>query len=137
MERSAELRDLCIALSEAHSRPDASFIERHVSSQEGVLSIGSDPKEWIEGEQVLEIFKQALQEAVIRSSPSEEEFVRELDAFVEGTVGWASSRFRWMSKDGNEIPMRWTAVFHLEDGEWKMAQAHASVGVPNEEVFGA
>ena len=50
MERSAELRDLCIALSEAHSRPDASFIERHVSSQEGVLSIGSDPKEWIEGE---------------------------------------------------------------------------------------
>jgi SnoaL-like domain len=134
--RSAELRDLCVALSEAHSRADASFIEHHVSGQEGILSIGSDPNEWIEGEQVLEAFKQALQVDVVRSSPSEDDFIKELDAFVEGTVGWASSRFRWMSKDGSEIPMRWTAVFHREDGEWKMVQVHASVGVPNEEVFG-
>ncbi len=58
--RSAELRDLCVALSEAHSIADASFIERHVSGQEGVLSIGSDPNEWIEGEQVLEAFEQEL-----------------------------------------------------------------------------
>ena len=69
MMRSAELRDLCVALSEAHSGVDASFIERHVSGQEGVLSIGSDPNEWIEGEQVLEVFKQALQEDDVRSSP--------------------------------------------------------------------
>ena len=136
MMRSAELRDLCVALSEAHSHADAPFIERHVSGQEGVLSIGSDPNEWTEGEQVLEAFRQALQGDDVRSSPSEDDFIRELDAFVEGTVGWASSRFRWMSKDGSEIPMRWTAVFHREDGEWKMVQAHASVGVPNEEVFG-
>jgi ketosteroid isomerase-like protein len=85
---------------------------------------------------VLEAFKQALQVDDVRSSPSEDDFIKELDAFVEGTVGWASSRFRWMSKDGSEIPMRWTAVFHREDGEWKMVQVHASVGVPNEEVFG-
>ena len=50
MMRSAELRDLCVALSEAHSRADAPFIERHVSGQEGVLSIGSDPNEWTEPE---------------------------------------------------------------------------------------
>jgi hypothetical protein len=137
MMRSAELRDLYVALSEAHSLADAAFIERHVSGQECVLSIGSDPNEWIEGEQVLEAFKRALQEEEdVRSSPSEDDFVRELDAFVEGTVGWAASRFRWRSKDGREIPMRWSAVFHREEGEWKMVQAHAFVGVPNEEVFG-
>ena len=45
MKRSNELRDLCVALSEAHSSADVSFIERHVSGQEGVLSIGSDPNE--------------------------------------------------------------------------------------------
>ena len=135
MERSAELRELCVALSEAHSRADAPFIERHVSRQEGVLSIGSDPNEWIEGERVLEAFKEALQDDGVRSSPSEDDFVRELDAFVEGTVGWASSRFSWRRKDHREIPMRWSAVFHQEDGEWKLVQAHASVGVPNEEVY--
>ena len=136
MERSAELRDLCVALSEAHSYADAPFIERHVSRQEGVLSIGSGPNEWIEGEQVLEGFKEALQEEEVRSSSSEDDFVRELDAFVEGTVGWASSRFSWRRKDDREILMRWSAVFHQEDGEWKLVQAHASVGVPNEEAFG-
>ena len=136
LKRSAELRDLCVALSEAHTRADAPFIERHVSRQEGVLSIGSDPNDWIKGERVLEAFKQALQDDDVRSSPSEDDFVRELDAFVEGTVGWASSRFRWTRKGGREIPMRWSAVFHLEEGEWKLVQAHASVGVPNEEAFG-
>jgi ketosteroid isomerase-like protein len=123
-------------LSEAHSRANAPFIERHVSRQVGVLSIGSDPNEWIEGEGVLEAFQEALQDEDARSSPSEDDFVRELDAFVEGTVGWASSRFSWRRKDGREIPMRWSAVFHQEGGEWKLVQAHASVGVPNEEAFG-
>jgi SnoaL-like domain len=136
MKRSSELRDLCVALSKAHSRSDAPFIERHVSVREGVLSIGSDPKEWMEGERVVEAFKEALQDDDVRSSPSEDDFVRELDAFVEGTVGWASSRFTWTTEDGSEIPMRWSAVFHLEVGQWKLVQAHASVGVPNEEVFG-
>ena len=136
MKRSSELRNLCVALSEAHSRADAPFIESHVSTQEGVLSIGSDPREWIEGERVLESFKQALQDDDVRSSPSEKDFVKELDAFVEGTVGWAASRFVWTSKDGSEVPMRWSAVFHLEDGEWKMVQSHASVGMPNEQIFG-
>jgi hypothetical protein len=136
VKRSSELRNLCVALSEAHSLADATFIERHVSTREGVLSIGSDPEEWIEGGGVLEAFKQALQDDDIRSSPSEDDFVRELDAFVEGTVGGASSRFSWTPKDGSEVPMRWSAVFNLEDGEWKLVQAHASVGVPNEQIFG-
>lgn len=136
MKRSNELRDLCVALSEAHSSADVSFIERHVSGQEGVLSIGSDPNEWIEGEQVMEAFRQVLRkDDDFRNAPSEDDFVEELDVFVEGTVGWASSRFRWTSKDGREIPMRWTAVFHREDGEWKLVQAHSSVGVPSEEIF--
>jgi hypothetical protein len=137
VKRSSELRNLCVALSEAHSRADAPFIERHVSTQEGVLSIGSDPKEWIEGEQVMESFRQVLRkDDDFRAAPSEDDFVEELDVFVEGTVGWASSRFRWTAKDGREIPMRWTAVFHREDGEWKLVQAHSSVGVPSEEIFG-
>ena len=40
-------------------------------------------------------------------------------------------------EDGRKILTHWTAVYHHEDGEWKMIQAHLSVGVPNEELFGA
>jgi hypothetical protein len=78
MKRSNELRDLCVALSEAHSSADVPFIERHVSGQEGVLSIGSDPNEWIEGEQVMEAFRQVLgKDDDFRNAPSEDDFVEE------------------------------------------------------------
>ena len=38
--------------------------------------------------------------------------------------------------DGRPASPRWSAVFHREDGEWRLVQLHASIGVPNEEVFG-
>jgi hypothetical protein len=135
MERSDELRDVVLATSEAYSGEggsgeDPSVIDRHTSGQEGVVLIGSDPNEWWEEEQAAEALKQEMQEGSARvSSPGE------VEAFVEGTVGWASSRPVWTLEDGKEIPTRWTAVFHQEDGEGKMVQAHVSVGVPNEELF--
>jgi hypothetical protein len=60
----------------------------------------------------------------------------ELDVFVEGSVGWAPGRPTWILKDSREVPSRWTAVFRREDGEWKIVQAHTSIGVPDEEMFG-
>ncbi len=131
MERSEELQDLMRSTFEAYSRGDTSFIDRHTSSQDGVRLIGSDPNEWFEGEQAAEVLKQEMQEGSVRVSS-----MGEVDAFVEGTVGWVSSRPVWTLEDGREIPTRWTGVFHQEDGEWKMVQAHTSVGVANEELFG-
>ncbi len=131
MERSEELRDLIRTTFEAYSRGDTSFIDRHTSRQDGVRLIGSDPNEWWEGEQAAEVLKQEMQEGSIRVSS-----MGEVDAFVEGPVGWVSSRPVWTLEDGREIPTRWTGVFHQEDGEWKMVQAHTSVGVANEELFG-
>ncbi len=34
------------------------------------------------------------------------------------------------------MPFRFRAVFHKEDGEWKIVQFHTSVGVPNESTVG-
>ena len=131
MERSDELRDLMLATFEAYSSGDTSSIDRLVSHQDGVRLIGSDPNEWFEGEQVVEVLKQEMQDNIVRvSSPGE------VEAFVEGTVGWASSRPTWTLENGREVSTRWTAVFRQEDGEWKMVQAHTSVGVPNEDLFG-
>jgi hypothetical protein len=132
MERSTELLERVLAGFEAFSSGDASLVDRDTSRHEGVRLIGTDPDEWFEGEQAAEVLKQEVQDTTdIGVSP------RDLDAFVEGTVGWVSGRVMWTLGDGREIPTRWTAVFHQEDGEWKMVQAHTSVGVPNQELFGA
>lgn len=131
MERSDELRNVVQGMFEAASRQDPSRVERHTSSHEGVLMIGTDPNEWTEGGQrVAEESRQEMQDSTIEFSAGE------VEAFVEGTVGWISSRPVWTLDDGTQIPARLTAVFHQEDGEWKMVQGHVSVGVPNEELFG-
>ncbi len=90
MERSDELRDLMLATFEASSSGDTSSIDRLVSHQDGVRHIGSDPNEWFEGEQVVEVLKQEMQDNIVRVS-----LPGEVGAFVEGTVGWASSRPTW------------------------------------------
>jgi hypothetical protein len=131
MERSDELKDVVLAAFEDFSNQNISWIDRHISRHEGVVVIGTDANEWIEGgEKAAENSKEEIQESTARFSSA-----GEVEAFVEGTVGWASSRPVWTLEDGTEISARWTGVFHREDGEWKMVQGHISVGVPNEDLF--
>lgn len=131
MKRSAELQDIILAAFKDYSSDNASAIERHTSRQDGVRLIGTDPNEWFEGEQAAKVLKREAENPSFRVSSLDE-----LEVFVEGSVGWASGRPTWILEDGTEIPSRWTAVFHQEDGEWKMVQAHTSVGVPDTELFG-
>ena len=131
MERSEELQDLVRASFEVYSTGGTSFIDRYTSSQDGVRLKGSDPNEWFEGEQVAGVLKQEMQAGDVTVSST-----GEVDAFVEGNVGWVSSRPVWFLEDGTEIPTRSTAIFHREDGEWKMAQGPHFSRVSNEELFG-
>lgn len=57
-------------------------------------------------------------------------------AYSEGTVGWVADHFKLRLPDGAEIPVRLTAVFRKENNDWKIVLRHASIGVPNEDVFG-
>jgi hypothetical protein len=56
-------------------------------------------------------------------------------AYAEGSVGWVADR-PVLHVLGQEIPIRWTVIFHREAGEWKIIQEHMSVGAPNVEVVG-
>lgn len=132
MEPSAELRGIIVGWFEAVSNGDASWVDRHVSHQAGVRLIGTDPNEWLQGERVAEFLKGEVQAigGGVNISPGETE------AYREGTVGWGVTRPTISLPNGQTFSPRWGAVFHQEDGEWKLVHLHASVGVSNEELLG-
>ena len=60
----------------------------------------------------------------------------ETEAFEEGSVGWGVTRPTITLPNGVTFSPRWSAVFHQEDGVWKLVQLHASIGQGNEEALG-
>ncbi len=132
MERSDELRELMLRFYDAMSSGDTEFVDRHFSRDPDVRAIGTDPQEWWSGPRVVEVFKEQLDAMGGRMPlrPGDPE------AYVEGSVGWVADRGAFHLPDGMEVPVRLTAVFHQEDGQWRVVQAHASIGVGNQEAIG-
>ncbi len=60
---------------------------------------------------------------------------REVEAFEDGSFGWATLHSTIVTREG-ETPMRHTAVFRLEGGAWRVVQWHNSIPVPNQQIFG-
>jgi hypothetical protein len=135
MEQSDELRDLTLRFYEAITTDDLSFLERHVSRQEGAVFVGTDPNEWWEG---FEAFVEAMRaQAEAMGGGGLQIVPGQLRAYRQGSVGWTIDRdASFRLPDGTEIPFRNSAVFLEEDGEWKLIHAHTSIGVRNEELFG-
>ena len=132
MEPSPELRQVIVSFFEAVSNGDQSWVDRHVSGEAGARMVGTSPSILFEGGGVAEFLKWELGESGGRVKAS----AGEPEAFREGSVGWGMTRPRLTLRDGKTISMRWGAVFHQEDGEWKLVQFHASVGVANEALRG-
>ncbi len=131
MVRSPELRALILRFYEALSKGDAAFIDSHFSVAEAARGLGTDPEEWWQGGQVAGAWKEQL-EAMGGSMPIA---AGDPEAYVEGTVGWVADR-PTLQLPAGAVGVRLTAVFHQEDGEWKLVQVHGSLGVPNEEPPG-
>jgi hypothetical protein len=91
------------------------------------------PAEWLEGRQVVEFLREEVTTlgGVVRVSRGDTE------AYQEGSVGWGVTNPILTLPNGKQFSPRWSAVFRLEDGEWKLVQAHASVAVANEALRGA
>jgi class 3 adenylate cyclase len=91
--------------------------------------IGTDPAEWWRGEEIRAIWARQLEEV---GAPFAAE---EIEAWEEGTVGWASVKetVTWAERT---FESRATYVLHLERGEWKIVQVHWSLPKANVEVFG-
>ncbi len=133
MNPSVELKEIMLHLYANRSSGDVSAVQGLFSRQEGVLFVGTDPDEWWTGHDTIErVFKAQLQEMGGKIQVQ----AGELNAFVEGTVGWVADCPTLRLPNGQEIPLRLTTVFHQEDGAWKIVQYHVSAGVPNTEAMG-
>lgn len=132
MEQSTGVREAMLRFYERFSAGDAAEFARSVSRERDSLVIGTAPTEWYDGrDKWLAAFEEQ-----IAAIPGIRLEAGELRCWEEGSIGWAADRPRFALPDGNAIQSRLTAVLRREDGEWKLVQAHFSVGVADEEAIG-
>ena len=127
---SEEIRRIVERWMQAISERDSESSLERVSDLPGALMIGTDPEEWFHGAEARAIWARQLEELDSFSVAG-----TEIEAWEEGTVGWASVKEK-ISWDEQEAEARATYVFHLERGEWKAVQVHWSMPRGNVDLFG-
>ena len=130
MERSNELAALMHDIYNAVSTGDATTLTDMLTARDGLLFIGTDPGEWFEDAATIRAMLTAQAAAGVTVRPGS------VVAYEEGTVGWVADQGAFVFPDGNEANFRITAVFHRENGAWRLVQEHASIAASNEDVLG-
>ena len=132
MQPSAELRDVITGWFKAAESGDAAWRDRHVSNHPSLRIVGTDPDEWLKGEPAYAFLKNEAATVGGRVKVK----ILEVEAYEEGSVGWGLALPEITLLDGQKVTPRWSAIFHREDGKWRMVQLHASIPVGNEAAFG-
>lgn len=105
------------------------IVRRCYSHQEGVLFVGTDPKEWLQG-------YDAIYQYVGSTAGSGMEIqVDRLEAWCSGPTGWSIDRVVLKLRDGTNIPVRHTHIFDKEGEAWKIVHTHVSVEIPDETLI--
>ena len=130
MESSEEIRRIIERWTRAHSEGDRESALQLWSDLPDTLIIGNDADEWWHGDEGRAIWARQLEE--LGSYPVTS---YEVEAWEEGTVGWACVKETITSSSGT-FDGRCTYVLHLERGEWKVVHVHWSVAKPHVEFLG-
>lgn len=132
IQPSTELMDVMTRWYTSFSSGDNDALEEILSHEPALLTIGTDPAEWIMGfDAIAPLYREqigAVGGVRIEAGP--------IMAFSVGDVGWVADRPLITLPDGTSFTMRSTLVFQRENGAWKLVQQHNSVGVTNEELVG-
>lgn len=130
-ERSPEIEQVLREAVGAMASSNADEVGRRTSRDPCVISIGTDAREWAEGyDQIMELFRESTPEGELGVTVG----LDDVSAFRDRNVGWAAGHGHF-ELQGKRVPVRITAVMHEEDGDWKIVQGHASIGVPNEQML--
>lgn len=129
--RSPEIEAVARRALAAFSEGDLPTLENLVSSDPALRVMGFDVEEWWKGaEEFISIRRKQAHE-----SPEFRVIPEEVEAFEEGTVGWATV-FSTIVTSEARTPMRNTAVLLLEMGSWRIIHWQNSIPVPNQQIFG-
>lgn len=128
MEASEEIRRIVERWMIAIAEGDSESALGRLSEHPGTLMIGTDPAEWWHAQETRAVWARQIEE--LGGFPIE---LDEVEAWEEGSVGWASVRLTltW-AEQSHET--RATCVLRLERGEWKVVQAHWSLARANEDL---
>lgn len=129
MEASEEIRRVIERWTQATARGGDEPLAR-LSEHPGTLMIGTDPAEWWRGRAAHTIWARQIRE--FGPFPVT---ATEIEAWEEGTVGWAAVR-ESIDWEGQTLVSRATYVLHLERDEWKIVHVHWSLPRANTEAFG-
>lgn len=102
---------------------DRATFDEVVSSEEGVIAIGSAAREWFEGQSAV---RGAYGTEGVEIDPGP------IHAWENGDTGWAVARPTFSVPGGPSLRLRFSAVFVREAGEWKLVHLHGSYPVPDE-----
>jgi adenylate cyclase len=130
VERSEEIQRIVERFTKATVAGDHEAALGRLSGHAGTLIIGNDPGEWWHGDEARAIWQRQLEE--MGAFPV---IAYEVEAWEEGTVGWASCKETIASSEGI-FDARATYVLRLERDEWKIVQIHWSLPKPNVEFLG-
>ena len=128
MQQSADVREAMLRFYQRFSAGDVASFAQGITSSDEALVIGTGPQEWLDGRAT---WIAGYQEQ-ITAIPGIGMQAGDPRGYAEGTLGWVADRPTFVLPDGTAIPTRVTAVLRLENGAWKLVNAHFSIGVPDE-----
>jgi class 3 adenylate cyclase len=131
MKRSTEIEAITRRFIAGGS--DMEMMRRLYSDSADLIAVGTDDG-WAHGPaEVLGVLEHEEGELETVDYDREEVF---LDAFENGETGWSVGEFRVTLADGDAHTRRFTLVFHLDAGAWRIVHSHVSVPVPDMEIWG-
>lgn len=130
MQPSPEIRDLVMRSLQWRAEQNVAAIMDVCSREPGFLCVGTQPSEWMTSLADTEAMVRAAVEGGSGRVPDD----LVMEAYQEGTVGWAGYRWTLRLPNGASVILRETDVFHQEGDAWKLVHAHLSVGIPDEQV---
>ena len=125
---AAEVRAAVGELIDAQNAGDAERLRPLLSERPDAVHIGTDAGEWWTS-------KELFDAAAAGDDGGIQVVTDDLDVHVQGDVAWVEGRGRFTTRSGGERPVRMTGVLVREHGRWAMVQSHASIAVPNADIF--
>jgi len=133
VEPSDEIKEALLEMTRCHLEADGQGWAQLWSRRSGVLSVGSDPREWYEEHEQIT----SLSSATFEARGAAGYVVDRCVGVQEGSVGWGmvECHTEW---NGHRLPhaFRLSAVFHLERGRWKLCHSHRSFAILDDELWG-